>query len=234
MVFWIIWFIMGTSVLLLFTGFILPRIMLRTHAATLPVRDKAIDRLDGEHASTLTYSPADSVRPYIKRYTVTKDDAGVYFRGEWATLTAYAEYELTVYDSESKIIDIIRVKEKFNRGRYTHVTRLPQTTDYVTLRLLCINDSPILAEPQPYRKAYGLWLSALCFCLALIVDLLVWLVLTFMLRCFDGFTMAYNLSGGTWAAILCCTALFVILITCAVSLGGFFLRRKGYLHEKQQ
>lgn len=223
---------MGVAALLLFTGFILPRLMLKTHAATLPVRDKAVGRLSDEFGAKMRYAPADSVRPYIKEYIIATDGGGMYFRGEWGRILAYADYELTVYNRDNKIIDILRVKEKFNGGKYTHITRLPQETDYVTLRLLCVNDEPVIAEPQPFRRQYALWLAALCLCLAATVDLLLWLGVTFVLRCLDDFTMSYFLPDGTWAAILVGAAALVILMTCAFSLGGFFLRRKEYLHGK--
>lgn len=234
MIFWIIWFIIGMAVVLLFAVYMLPRIMLRTHAAALPVRDKAIGRLPGGKDVGVSYVPADSVRPYIKQYTVASDGNGLYFRGEWACVKAFVDYELTVYDANNRIVDIFRIKEKFNGGRFTHVTRLPQTTDYVTLRIVYADDTPVIAERQPFRKQYALWLAALCLCLAATVDVLLWLGITFVFNCLDNFTMTNQLSVGTWAMLLGLTAVGVSLATCAFSLGGFLLRRKGYLHEKTQ
>lgn len=222
---------MGTAAIVLFAAFVIPRIMLKVHAATLPLRDKAVGRLPEEHGAALSYVPADSVRPYISRYRIAHDEQGLYFCGEWTKITAYAAYELTVFNAEGKILDIYRIKEKFNGGNETHITRLPEGTDYVALRLLCVDDTPIPAEPQPFRRAYAAWLAVLCLCLSAAADLLLWLGVTFALNCFDNFTMTFELSAETWAALLCCTALAVTAVTCAFSLGGFFLRRKGYLHE---
>lgn len=231
MVFWIVWFIMGVAAILLFTALVIPRVMLKVRAATLPLRDKAVGRLTDAQGDVLCYAPADSVRPYISRYFIARDGEGMYFRGEWARLSAYAAYELTVFNAAGKILDIYRVTEKFNSGRETHITRLPEGTDYVALRLLCVDDTPIPAEPQPLRRSYAVWLAVLCLCLSVAADLLLWFSLTFAFNCLDNFTMTYHLPVATWAVMLVSAALAVTAVTCAFSLGGFFLRRRGYLHE---
>ncbi len=232
MAIWIVWLVMGVLLVLLSVGLLIPRVMLRAHAATLPLRDKAIGRL-GEDGEGALYLPADSVRLILKNYAVARDEQGLYFRGEWAKTVAFAEYEITVYDRGNRILDILRVREKFNGGRFTHDTRLPAGADYITLRLICVDDTPVLPDPRPFNKQYAAWLAVLCLCLAVAADLLLWLGVTFLLNCLDDFTMTYRLSSSVWAALLAGTAAAVVVLTCAFSLGGFFLRRKRYLHEKR-
>lgn len=223
----------GLAFVGVFTGIVLPRILLKTHAATLPVRDKAIERLSDKYGTLLHYAPSAAVRRYLESYWIGNDENGAYFRGEWTSLIAFAEYELTVYDSENEIVEILRVKEKFNVEGPTHVTRLPKGADYVTVRFVCVDDTPVPAERKPFSARYALWLAVLCLFFALTVDFLLWICVSFVLCCFDNFTMRLSLPPETWAALLGYTALGVAAATCVFSLGGFFLRKKGVRHEKR-
>ena len=233
MAFWIVWLVMGIAFILFFSAMVIPKLMLKTYAATLPVRVKALERTSNEYGDTITFSPPSSVRRYIRRYRVGHDENGVFFCGELAAKVAFAEYELTVYGADNDIIRILRIKEKFNGGETTAITRLPDQTDYVTLRLVCIDDSPVPAERRAFNLSYAIWLTVLCLSLVLAVDLMLWLIVTFVLRYMDGFTMALTLPVGTWAALLGFTALAIVFVTCLISLGGFFIRRKGDVDDKR-
>lgn len=223
--------IMGVAGILSFSCVVIPKIMFKTHSATMPVSAKAVERIKGEHGDAVVYVPSSAARRYIKRYRVGRDEKGFYFRGELAQKVAYAEYELTVYNTENAIIQILRVKETFNVDVETAETRLPEKTDYVSLRLVCIDDNPIPAERRPFNARYAIWLTVLCASLTAAIDLLVWLVVSFVLRCKDNFTMSMTLPATTWAALLGFTALGVVLLTCSLSLGEFFLRKRGDTDE---
>ncbi len=228
MIFWIIWFVLGVSIVILFACFFLPRIMMRTHAATLPIRDRAIGCAKDSHGAALYFEPTETVRRYISWYRIGRDAKGAYFQGEWARKIACAEYELVVYGAGNELIDVLRVKEKFNGGRLTRVTRLPKKADLITLRLVCIDDTPFPVERKKFNMQYFGWLATLCVSLAVTVDLLVWLVSTFIFRCMDGFTFTYSPPVWMWAVLLGSAAFAAIAVTCIYSLVRFLLmRRKG-------
>ncbi len=230
MVSWIIFFIAGVALSLWFTAWVIPKIMFRTNAATMPVGSKAVDRYKDDFGETVVYVPSSTARQYIKRYRIGRDSEGLYFCGELAKNVAFAEYELTVYNADNELIQILRIQEKFNSSNATAVTRLPDKTDYVQLRLVCLDDNPIPAERKRFNLRYGLWLAALCACIAFVVDFLIWLTVSFVLRCLNDF-VSVTLQTDVWAAILGIAALFVVIVTCAVSLGGFFLRKRGDTDE---
>lgn len=231
MIFWIVWLVMGVGGILWFSGWVIPKIMFKTHAATLPVGAKAVDRYKDDFGETVVYVPSAAARQYISRYRIGHDEKGLYFCGELAKKAAYAEYELTVYNVDNNVVQILRVKEKFNASNETALTRLPDQADYVELRLICLDDNPIPAERTRFTARYAIWLAVLCACLVAATDLLIWLVASFILRCQDNFTMTMTLPSSTWAALLCLTGLGIVLITCSISLVGFFLRKRGDIDE---
>lgn len=226
MAFWIVWLIAGVIFILAFTAFVIPKIIFKVRASYAPVHVKVTDRFSDGSGNVTVYSSDAAAKDYVKGYRVIKNAKGLFFRGEWKKRCAYAEYELTAYGANDNILDILRVKEKFNGGKYTDEIALPAKTDYVTLRIVCVDDEPIPAERRAFGYKYALWLGLLCVCLAAVCDLLVWLVVTFALRCADGFTLSYALSASGWAMILGFTALGVVALTAAVSLGRFFLLAK--------
>ncbi len=227
MIFWLVWLVVGLGIVVLATVLLLPRIMLRMHAAAIPARDRAVGRLSDEHGSVTLFEPAPSVRQYIKSYRIAKDGEGLYFCGEWSRLIAFVKYELVVYNSSNSIINILRVKEKFNDGGYTHLTRLPHNTDYVTLRIVCVDDTPVRAERKRMNVRYALWLALLCVAVAFLADLLLWLGVTAYLRYADSFTASLTIPIKFWAELLGFAALAAVVFTLTAALARFFLMRKG-------
>lgn len=232
MAFWIVWFIIGLVFVAVFTVLAIPRIMLKTHAATLPVRDKVTERFSNEHGAIFVYTPCASARKFIKSYRIAHDEKGLFFQGEWACKNAFIEYELTVYNAESDILEILHIKEKFNGRHKTHITRLPPKADYVSLRIVCADDEPLTPERSHFNARYAIWLSVLCVSIAATVDILVWLVMLFIIRCMDNFTMTLSLPANVWAGTLIVTAITVMGAVAILSLGKFFLtRKKGDSYE---
>lgn len=230
--FWIVWFALGVCFVVMLVCMVLPKVMLKTHVATLPIRDRSLEKRAGGHGAVISYEPAESVRPYIRSYRIASDERGMYFEGEWGRKIAFVKYELIVFNAASEIIETVRVKESFNGGSTTHITRLPKDTDFVSLRLLCVDDTPFPDERCEFNGKYCLWLSLQCIAFAATVDLVLWLAATLVLRLLDNFTMVLTLPAGVWAALLGYSAAGVVFVTAALSLLRFFLmRRRRDAHE---
>ena len=227
MIFWIVWLAVGFGAAVLCTAFLLPRIMLNMRAATIPARDKAVGRIAEGNGAVMLFEPAPTVRQYIKSYRIAKNGANLYFCGEWSRLVAFVKYEIVVYNASNTVVNILRVKEKFNDGETTHMTRLPKDTDYVSLRILCVDDTPIRRERTSFNVRYALWLALLCAAVAILADLLIWLGVTAYLRYTDSFTATIGIPVEIWAELLGFAALGAVVFTAAVSLARFFFMRKG-------
>lgn len=222
--------IIGVLFILVFSAVIIPNIVFRMCASALPVHLKTVDRFSDGSAEVIEYLPTPDVRKYIKGYRISRSLKGIYFRGEWNQRAACAVYELTAYGADDCIIDILRIKEKFTNGKYTQEIALPSKTDYVTLRLVCIDDEPVVSVRRAFGFKFVMWLCALCLALAVACDLLLWLVVTFVLCYLDGFTMTLQISAGYWAAILGYTALAVVVVTASIALGWFFVGKREEIY----
>lgn len=209
--------IIGTAFIVAFTAVLVPKIIFRLCAKVMPVRAQVSERFSDAFGEVVVYTTAAAARKYIKSYRIGRNSAGLYFRGEWNNKAACVEYRLTVYGANDGIIDILRVKEKFNCGKYTAEVALPEGTDYVTLTVLCADDSPIPVSRRPLGAGCAVWTGVLCLYMAAACDVLLWLVLTFVLRCKDRFTMTYDFPAAVWAAILGYTALAVVAVIAAVA-----------------
>lgn len=224
--FWIIWYTIGAC----FTGFfacvIIPKLVFKVKAAALPICDRALGRSKDEHGDVLLCEPAPSVRPYIRSYRIANDGKRPYFCGEWARKIACIRYELVVFNAANEIIDIIRVKETFNGGEETHITYLPKGADFVSLRVLSVDDMALPDERRPFNGAYACWLTVLSVAAAAVVDVFLWLITSVLLRLYDGFTMTADLPMETWIAMLVGTGVVVAAAVWGVSALRFFLLRK--------
>ncbi len=226
MVFWIVWVIVGLFFVLAFTAMVTPMLIFKLHAAAIPVHAEAIDRFSDKFGEVVVYLPDASVRRYMSGYRIGVNESGLYFRGEWAKKSAFVQYELTAYGENDAVLDIIRVSEKFNDGKYTADIPLPAATDYVGLRITCVDDDPQPAKRRPFGAKFAIWLAVLCAYLSVACDAALWLGITFLLRLTDGFTMTYELPSSSWALILGLTPLAVTAVTVAVALVKFFLTGK--------
>lgn len=227
MIFWVAWLAIGLGAVICITVIFLPRLMLKVRAAAIPVTDKPVARGTDENGDVVWFETAPSVRPYIKSYRIAKDAKGLYFCGEWNRLVAFVKYEIVVYNAANNIVNILHVKEKFNDGAETHITRLPKNTDYISLRMICADDTPLRAERNPFNLRFGLWLAVLCLVAALLTDLLLWVGVTVYLRLVDAFTATMGFSVATWAELLGLGALASAALIGAVELVRFFSMRKG-------
>ncbi len=225
--------VIGVLFILAFSAWVIPKIIFRIYASVNPVRVKAVDRFSEGGVQTVVYMPDAVTRKVIKSYRVISDGKGLYFRGEWEKNSAFVEYEVTAYGANNSVIEVLHVKDKFDNGKFTKDIPLPAKTDYVTLRIVCVDDTPVPMRRRAFNLKYVLWVCALCACLAVLCDLLIWLCLTFTLRCLDGFSMTYGVSVGGWATVLGFGALIIILITATIFIGGFFLLQRGASEEER-
>ncbi len=226
--FWIVWLILGACFAVLYSVLLFPRILMRAYGATVPVRDRLIGRASDDNRAILVYEPALSARRYLKSYRIWREPDGMFFQADLGTRVALLRYEILVYNASNEIIEVIGVKETFNNELMTHVTALPRGADYVSVRLICVDDTPFPRERRPFNGKFAAWLCVLGGSLAATVDLLVWLGVTFTLRCLDGFTSVYSLPFWDWFVLLGSTTIVVVLLTVAVAVVRFFfVRRRG-------
>lgn len=223
--------IIGTAFIVAFTAALVPKIIFRLCACVMPVRAQVYERFSDAFGEVVVYKSSAAARKYIKSYRVGRNSSGLYFRGEWETKAACVEYRLTAYGANDGIIDILRVKEKFNCGKYTADVALPEGTDYVTLTVLCADDNPLPLTRRPLGAGCAVWTGVLCLYLSAACDVLLWLVLTFILRCKDNFTMTYDFSAAQWAAILGFTALAVTAVTALVSVCLLLCGKKEEVYD---
>ncbi len=200
--------------------------MLKTCGAAYPVRDRVVAKTDGEHGEELLCEPAASVHPYIASYRIARDGKGAYFQGDKACKRAYFCYDVFAYAASGELLDVLRVKEKFNGGDKTCPVRLPKKTDFVAVRAVCVDDEPLPAERRAFGKRLALWLGILSAAAAATVALFLWVTATFVLRCLDDFTGRLTLPDGVWAASLVGAALLAAMLTCGCALFQFFRMRR--------
>ncbi len=231
MLVWTVWLIIGVAGVIFFTVLVIPKIMAKLYASTLAVRVKAVDRSKGEFGDVVTYVPSEVVGRYIRRFRVGHDKDGIYFVGDLAMKVAYAEYELIIYNAENEVIQILRVKEKFNDTGETSVIRLPQKTDYVGIKLIYLDDEPISYERKKFGAKYILWLALLCLSFVSMTDILIWLILSYLIRWDYGFDALVSLPPSSWAKVFGITSAVVTFVVCCLCIGKALTRIRGDYNE---
>ena len=216
----------------LLSGFVLPKVFLQIYESSYPVRDRALGKYRIHDSVSMLYEPSVTVKKYIKKYQiyVFSDRREKLFIGEWAQKVASISYDVIAYNVNNRIIGIYNVIEKYNGNKCTHSTVLPEDTDYVSLRLISVEGKSFPREVKaPYK--FWIWVSVFSVCAAATVDAGLWVFISFVLQCLRGFSGDVALAGRSWASIMVLTALSVVAFTCAV-LATVFLRKKAGYYGK--
>ena len=229
MVGWIIWFIFGIMLVVLLSGFVLPKVFLKIYESSYPVRDRALGKYKIHDSVSMLYEPSLTVKKYIKKYQiyVLSDRREKLFIGEWAQKVASISYDVIAYNVHNRIIGIYNVVEKYNGNKCTHATTLPEDTDFVSLRLISVEGKSFPREVKAPRE-FWIWAGVVSGCAAATVDAGLWVFISFVLQCLRGFSGDVALAGRSWASIMILTAISVAAFAYAVLVTVFWRKKAGY------
>ena len=230
-VFWILWFIVGLTLVGVFACTFLPYLLLKADAATYKVRDRALGRYNLKDGVTFLYEPSPSAVQYIGKYQVYETNEGKFFVGEWAQKLSSANFDLFVYDAKNSIKTILNVQDKKIEGTQTRVVPLPDETDYVSVRVNRADNEVVRSERRLTARYVVMTLLFALFT-ALVVDVLIWLIATFIMQLLAGFPPIADASFDVLGDLLGYVGTRVALIVFFVAfLWAFFTRREVKRHE---
>ena len=116
-------------------AFYLPRLIMKPIPCGRRMRDRGIKKYAYEGGRAVIYMPEIPARKYVKQYMLCTEGGAKYLRCYVNGRVRYIEYDVYVFNSKNKLIDIIGVKELLSGGDTTGAVKLPFDTAYVSLIL---------------------------------------------------------------------------------------------------
>lgn len=142
---WVFALIVLVAVFLVIATLILPKLFLHNKCALTGSVDRGIKRTVTRRGESCLYEPSLQLRKYIKKYVLTVRDGKKVLVCKLGKKFKYLDYDIVVFDTQSKVLCILNVKEVLKDGGYTRVIRLPDETAYVSLNINGVDD---LVFPQ--------------------------------------------------------------------------------------
>lgn len=210
--FWSAWLAVGIALIILFLCKIPALFFKYVIPSACGSGDYGILTANLQDGSSILCEPSAASSRFMARYQIYQRNSNrKFFIGEWKFPVDSARYSLFCYDSGGALIDVIRVRERIDRKRYTAVSELPQSTDYIVLRLTEVNGERVRTEPC--SRMFYLWLALFLASCAAAVCAALCVVYGYLTRVLSD---VFNLGWGSIrlsSIIVCAVAAAVYLAT---------------------
>lgn len=109
---------------------------LTMHLVWMPKRgfpgwgDRGVARVRFPEGRGVVYEPDPRVRRYVPRYALFTQNGNKYIRLRVNRRTAYIRYDVAVFDSRGRLLDLLEVSERIASEGVTRAVRLPASTAY--------------------------------------------------------------------------------------------------------
>ena len=102
--------------------------------------DRGVRKLQFFGGYAVVYEPEPAIRRFIRRYALIKQDGCVYIRCRMHHCIAHVRYDVTAFDCQGRLLDVLSVSELIRDAGYSTAVRLPRDTAYVRVTLRQADD----------------------------------------------------------------------------------------------
>lgn len=200
----------------------LPHLTFKFKYKSKKLSGRGIKKIIFNDGKCIVYEPSHSIRDAVNQYSLIKKNNSKYIKCKLGDGINFIQYEIVVFNSKNKIIDLISVNEKISERGYTQAVELPQDTSYVEFVLRKVNNVKRSDCEFPVTYAPGL----------LAVYLLAVVLCTFVEAQFLQYTLSnifneLNISGANYPDFTRDAAFFGVICGVAIILYYTVKLKKG-------
>ncbi len=147
-------------------------IFIALHVVILPKRflrcsydekmnDRGVRNVNEEGGHSVVYVPAVQYRRFLKHYALSHRQKGLRLVCDFDKRVEYAEYEVSLYDGQGRVFEVLRVKQAVEQGR-TEELRLPAATAYVSVKLINVDGTEFHenhVKGVSGKRGFAFWLA---------------------------------------------------------------------------
>ncbi len=213
-VFWSVWLAAAIALIVVFLCKVPAFFMKHVITSICGTGDLRILTANLQDGVSILCEPSDEASRYFARYQIyERNSRRKFFIGEWKYSIDSAQFRIFCYDKNGAIVDVLRVNERVDKKLYSNVYELPQTTDYIVLRLSRINGER--RRVKPFNKLFCLWLALFALSIAAAVCAALVIIYAYLVRVFPDI---FNFGWGsiTLSSVIVC-AIAAIAYAAAVA-----------------
>lgn len=114
----------------------LPRIYLKLRYTVNKSNDRCIKRVYEKHGQSMVFEPEERWRKYINQYVLAERKGKKEMVCKVDKDLSYIEFDVVIFNANSKVTQVIKVKDYVNNTGLTKPIELPEETSYVTVNVL--------------------------------------------------------------------------------------------------
>ncbi len=211
---WYVAFVVTVALFVALRIFVLPKAFLRGKYKS-QFADRGLKNVNETEGHSILYAPDMRYRKYLKHYVLSARGEQLRLACDFHPTVRYADYDVSLYDGEGEIFDVLQVKQTVENG-VSEPIALPARTAYVSVKLNAANEESFPSDlvEGVSNKNLTLFLLA-CAGLELAVLFLLNLCIA---KLFGGIYNVSYLSDGAYNLTLLIYGLAVVLVNAIVTL----------------
>ena len=199
------------------TGKILPLIFLRPSRRGVISNDRGIKRYAYEDGRAIVYKPTEENNKYIEQYILSAHGDEKFIKCKIHEEIRSLEYDVIVFDSRDKVVDVISVKDPVKQKGTTGAVSLPLETSYVSVTVRVVNRVRVTKKPTiTYSYLGALAYSIICSGITVGLTMGIQKNLVTVLDQFLNYTQRVGNKGGVAAFIISAIISFACFTVAAL------------------
>jgi hypothetical protein len=133
-------------------GYIYPKTLLKLGFYTSLSTDRGIKTFTFPEGRAVVYEPHPVYRKYIDQYMLFVEGGYKYVKCHVFPEVSLLSYDVYMFDSANKVIDVIRITERIDRSDMGANILLHENTSYVKIILKKVNNTIIKTKPVAFMR----------------------------------------------------------------------------------
>ncbi|MBE5818741.1 MAG: hypothetical protein E7312_06755 [Clostridiales bacterium] len=142
----VILIIAGSILYVFLTSRLLPAKLLKPKNKILYSSSIGIKKYVFDNGRGIVYIPDPHSQKYLTQYVLTENSGEKFLTCQFDNRVITAEYKVTVFDCDNKVIDVITVHDTPDQSEISGAVHLPFLTSYVDISVISINCSNVSAK----------------------------------------------------------------------------------------
>ena len=129
----IIFAILGMAVFVFIVARFLPFLTLKLRLKDKKLYGRGLKKIKFNEGRAIVYEPQSDVKSIILQYSLIEKNTTKYLKCKINEEVYKIEYDVVIFNSKNKIVDIVTIAEDIADRGYTKAIPLPQNTSYVEI-----------------------------------------------------------------------------------------------------
>lgn len=141
-------YLFSMTIYVFVVGSVLPRYLLKLRYLIGEPTDRGLRKYVFPGGRGVSYEPHPNIRKYVTLYVLFAKDGVKYIRLKAREDISRISYAAVVFDSENRVVDVVKVSDTPGESGYTRSVMLPKEASYVSLLVYSVDGKRLIKTQQ--------------------------------------------------------------------------------------